>query len=139
MIFDDNLTTSSATIPAYASSINGTGYSDVWDFGPKSSINIPKGAKILVTLTSAMTSSSSNLKLVYGDTLSSGNISSAQESSESFVGATTSTQKDFVFHLDVIREKAFRYVQLVASNAGSANAMTAKLVLETPHNSGASI
>lgn len=143
MILDENLTTAAASVTAYASSTNGSGKTDVIDFGSAyNPVNVPKGAKIIVTLTNAMTSGNSNLKLAYGTALSSGDISSPAYSPEVFSGSSTSTdpeytQKTYVFHLDAIAEKAFRYVQVVMSNAGTANSMTAKLVLETPHNSGA--
>ena len=149
MIFDENLKSAQKTVTAAASAgtvdSGAITKSDVFDFGPKGSINVPKGAKIIVDLGAAMKDDASYLKLAYGDELSSGNISSESYSPEVFLGSETSTapaytQKRYVFHLDAIREQAFRYVQIVIGNGlASATTLDAKLTLETPHNSGASI
>lgn len=145
MISDANLTIAQKSITAAgtAGTVASVQKSDVFDFGADSAINVPKGAKIVVTLGAAMTNANSYLKLLYGKTLSSGDIASPSESPEVFKGSSTSTddaytRKVYVFHLDNIANQSFRYLQLGFGNAvASATTLDAMVVLETPHNSGA--
>lgn len=148
MITDAELTSTGKSVPT-----NTTGISDVFDLGPKvgqHTNKLPKGAKVIVELSAALQNASSAVKLLYASALNSGGTAidttmlgtTYRVHPVQYAGASGSTAKRLVFPLDSLDGVDFRYlqVQLTVNTAESAAVvMSARLVLDTPNNSGAVI